>query len=92
MLAVNKVGRFDLAQDVIRGVLRVGANRSLDVDAHTLISGYQHRNRELVKYAEEHGEGESMNCHVLERVLVLWLKADKSLDPKEFSTAVLLEA
>ncbi|CAD6568523.1 MAG: hypothetical protein CYPHOPRED_002687 [Cyphobasidiales sp. Tagirdzhanova-0007] len=69
MLATNQVGRYDLAQEAIRGVLRAQLSHTLDLDAHSLISGYQHKNRQLAKYAEEHGE-----------------------DPKEFSTAVLLEA
>jgi len=56
MLRMNKVGRFDIVQDALRGILANNPQHPVAVDAHVLISQYQHKNRELEKYALEHGE------------------------------------
>lgn len=56
MLRVNKVGRYDIAQDALRGVLKMKLTHKVDTEAHSLISNYQHKNRKLELYALEHGE------------------------------------
>lgn len=61
---MNKVGRFDIAQDALRGILAQNPQHSVAIDAHSLISQYQHKNRELEKYALEHGEGQSSGLAV----------------------------
>lgn len=56
MLLYNKCGRYDVAEAAVRGVLHEGKTNSINTLAHSLISQYQHKNRYLVKYAQEHGE------------------------------------
>lgn len=56
MLRLNKTGRYDLAQYAIEGIMAAGLTHSVDTDAHLLISGYQHKNREHEKYVLIHGE------------------------------------
>lgn len=56
MTVFNKISRHDIAEQAIRGILKSGFQNSVSVDAHVLISSYQHKIRDIVKYAEETGE------------------------------------
>lgn len=56
MKLYNGVGRYDLAQQALRGVLKLGNQIPVVADAHLLISNWQHKNRSIEKYAMEHGE------------------------------------
>lgn len=56
MTVYNKISRHDIAEQAIRGILASGQQSSVATDAHVLISSYQHKIREIVKYANETGE------------------------------------
>jgi xylulose-5-phosphate/fructose-6-phosphate phosphoketolase len=56
MTIYNKISRHDIAEQAIRGILKSGQQTPISSDAHLLISGYQHKIREIVKYANETGE------------------------------------
>ena len=56
MLRYNECCRYDVVIKALEGILTTKLTNKIDVKAHTLISKYQHLNRELEKHSRLTGE------------------------------------